>query len=117
MPKHHKPKPPEDLDAEALLEWGRICRELKGLGRLELADRAIMTTHCQIWSVFRKNAKAVSQFGAVVRWHNGVAGPAPFYRVARETAALLRGTLADLGLTPASRGLKVQAEEPGELEI
>ena len=116
----NRPTPPDELDGESLLEWDRICDELKMLGQLNKADRAIMTLHCQTWAVYRSAQQAVNQFGAVVKWPNGIPGPGPFYRVMRETAIVLRGTLKDLGLTPDARGLatkKEQEEESADLEI
>lgn len=115
--KAKRPKPPEELDGESLLEWDRICDELEQLGTLDGIDRAIMTLHCQTWATYQSMVKAVNKYGAVIKWPNGIPGPGPFYKVMRETAALLRGTLSDMGLTPNSRGFKVEKTEAEDLDF
>jgi P27 family predicted phage terminase small subunit len=95
-----------------------VSEELKALDRLDAADRAIMTLHCQTWATWASVTKHVIKFGAVIKWPNGVPGPSPFYKVQKETAGILRGTLADMGLTPESRGLAVETpDDIGELQF
>ena len=115
-----RPRPPEDLDGEALLEWHRISEELDSLGLLDRADRAIMTLYARTWAQWHAANQHVTAFGAIVKGNNQVAGRSPFYTVVRETAAQLRGLLADMGLTPAARSKAARgdkAEEPEDLDI
>jgi P27 family predicted phage terminase small subunit len=100
----NRPAPPEDLEGEALLEWGRVCDELAAAGRLETADRAVLSVYVETWAVWRTATRHVNTFGPVVPGQNKVVGRSPFYTVQRETAAQLRNLLADMGLTPAARG-------------
>jgi len=109
--KSNGPKPPEELDGEALLEWERVCAELDAAGTLDKTDRAVLTLYAQTWATHHAAARAVAQHGAVIKWPNGMPGPSPFYRVMKETAAQLRGLLNDLGLTPASRKTSTAGEE------
>ena len=60
--------------------------------------------------------KHVAAHGSVIKWPNGVPGPSPFYKVAKDAAGQLRGLLNDLGLTPAARGAK-EAEPAGDLDF
>lgn len=101
--KSRRPASPEDLDAEALLEWQRIIEELETAGQLQATDRAIITLYVETWQTWRAATRGVVRHGAVIRYPNKATGPSPFYKVAKETAAQLRGLLRDLGLTPASR--------------
>ena len=115
-----RPTPPEDLDAEALLEWGRICDELAAAGCPDLAAyRAILTVYVQTWETHQTVMRFVRQHGPIVKFSNGVTGASPFHKAARECAAQLRGLLTDLGLTPAARGARKgsNAAEPDELDI
>jgi len=45
----------------------------------------------------------VREHGPIVKWPNGLPGQSPQYKAFLATATLLRGLLADLGATPASR--------------
>lgn len=111
----NRPSPPPEIQGEALLEWDRVCDELAAAGRLDKADRAILTVYCLTWAIHEQAMRAVSNHGAIVKWPNGTAGPSPFYKVSRETANQLQKLLADMGLTPASRQkVKAVAEAPAE---
>jgi P27 family predicted phage terminase small subunit len=114
--------PSAELNGEALAEWNRVCDELAVLGRLDKADRAILTLYVQVWATNQAAQRDVFQWGSTVKYSNGNVGQAPFYKVAKETAAQLRGLLADLGLTPAIRAKAKgagggTADDPGELPL
>jgi P27 family predicted phage terminase small subunit len=113
----NRPAPPEDLDGEGLLEWQRVCDELHAAGRLDKTDRAVLTLYAETWQTWRANMRGVNQHGAVIKYSNGMVGPSPFFKVAKETAAQLRGLLNDMGLTPASRGKAGNSDDAGDLEI
>lgn len=118
MSIENRPKAPPEVQGEALLEWERVCDELDAAGRLDRADRAVLTLYAQTWEIYQQAMRAVSSHGAVVKWPNGTPGASPFYKVSRETAFQLQKLLADLGLTPAARTkVKAVAEVPAELEI
>jgi P27 family predicted phage terminase small subunit len=110
-------KPPTILKGESLKEWQRITQELTDLGRLNNADRAIMVQHCQTWQINREAYQRVLSDGQTMEYSNGVMGPSPWYKNWGETTKMLRGTLADLGLTPNARGFDLTADEPEELEV
>lgn len=95
--------PPAELAGEALCEWERVCAELTKLKSLDAADRAILTTYCEIWGVNRAAAATVRADGSTMEYSNGMVGPTPSYKNMIQTAALLRGLLSDLGLTRWSR--------------
>lgn len=112
-----RPAPPPEIQGEALLEWERVCNELAAAGRIDKADRAILSLYCATWEIYQQAMRGVSAHGAIVKHPNGVAGPSPFYKVSRETSLQLQKLLADLGLTPAARHkVKVAAEVPEDLE-
>jgi P27 family predicted phage terminase small subunit len=114
--KTTRPQPPETLDGEGLLEWHRIVDELDDAGRLDKADRALLTLYAQTWEQYQAAIRGVAKYGAVIKYTSNV-GPSPHYKVAKELAAQLRGLLNDLGLTPASRKLDAAAQDQGELQF
>lgn len=113
--KTKRPRPPDDLGEEASLEWHRVCDELADAGRLEAADRAVLTLYVETWGVWRTASLHVKTFGPVVPGQNGVVGRSPFYATQRETAAQLRNLLADLGLTPQARGKSAAGDDEDPL--
>lgn len=113
MPRKRKPPigpPPPDIadDPDSLGEWNRIVGAAAQAGRqLKTADSSLLALYVRTWATNRKCYTHMTQFGAIIKWPNGIPGPSPQYKVFAETAKLLRGILADLGCTPAARGLDV----------
>ncbi len=112
-----QPKPPEDMDGEALLEWHRVCAEMRSVGKLEACDRALLVLYTETWAVNRTASRIVAKRGPVGKLPNDVVCQTPFYKTQRETTAQLRRLLSDLGLTPASRSQIGAARIADELEI
>jgi P27 family predicted phage terminase small subunit len=110
------PAPPEDMDGEALLEWWRIVGDLKRVGKLDRADRALITVYVNLWAVHYALAKRVFTEGPIRMWDNGVQAPTTFVKEMYKVSALLSRLLEQLGLTPASRGVKVE-EKSDELDF
>lgn len=52
MPSASTPRPPADLDGEALAEWKRVVPELESLGLVTVLDRAYLVAYCEAWSTF-----------------------------------------------------------------
>jgi P27 family predicted phage terminase small subunit len=110
-------KPATTLKNEGLKEWNRICDELKSLGRLDSVDRAILSLHCNTWEINRDALKHVQSDGQIQTYSNGTVGPSTHYKNWCETTKILRGTLADMGLTPSSRSKLASSKVVEELEI
>lgn len=111
-----RPAPPEGLAGEALLEWHRVCDELQADGRLDKADRAILVLYCQTWHEYQEATHGVRQHGLVIRYSNKMVAPSPYFKIRKETGALLQKLLGDLGLTPAARNRMKAPPEPEEEE-
>jgi len=113
-----RPQPPQALAGESLDEWHRICGELDKLGFLNLADRAMITIYCQVWQANQEAARHVAQYGAIVRFNNGVIGQSPQFKTQQETARLLIGLLGKLGMSPAARDFdQGKSDDAGTLEF
>ena len=98
-----RPKPPEHLTDEALLEWHRVCDELEELGHLKRCERALLTLYCETWQANQTVAKHVDKHGPIVKYPNGVVGQSPHYKTQQETGRALCKMLDQLGLTPQAR--------------
>jgi P27 family predicted phage terminase small subunit len=99
-----RPQPPEGLSEEATLEFHRVCDALDDAGRLGSADQSHLTLYAQTWDVHQRAMAQVAADGPVTTYSNGMKGPSPYWKVAREAATQLRRLMNDLGLTPASGG-------------
>lgn len=122
MGADNRPDPPPDITGEALAEWNRICDAIEATGHtLKPADRSILATYVRTWTISQKCYQHVLEHGAIMEWPNGNRGPTAEYKAFRETVPLLRGLLAELGATPASRNfdqaLKVAGDELEELPV
>jgi P27 family predicted phage terminase small subunit len=114
--KTNRPPTPEQLDGEALLEWGRICDDLDATGNLATADRALLLLYCQVWAANHDVAKHVAKHGPICRLENKTVCQSPHFKTMAQTAAQLAKMLEQMGLTPASRRMKTDAE-PAPLDL
>jgi len=106
--------PPDDITADpaALTEWRRLIAAIADAGGiLKSADRNIIATAVRTHAVNAAMYAHVKEFGAIIKWPNGLPGPSPQYKAFKETANLLRGLLADLGATPAARHFDLPAAD------
>lgn len=101
--RDQKPKPPDDIDGEALLEWERITEELEDAGHLDRTDRALITVYVRTWAVWRKAAEVVAQDGPIVLLPNNWPGQSPELKAMIECGKVLDKLLTSLGLTPTFR--------------
>lgn len=115
MPRFNNIKPSEGLDEETASEWERICKAAGLVGRkFKEADRALLETYVRTWKIWKDCHTKVQVEGSVITHHNGVVGTNPYYKNFHELTKLLRGLLADLGCTPASRDFDVKAKASKE---
>lgn len=121
MSKGRRPKPvasvpailpdrPLWLDGLAADEWDRVAPHV--LGTVTEVDQTVFAVYCQTYARWREAEKELNDGGLVLS--SGKPNPA-----ARQSDALLkqlRGLLAELGLTPASRGRLLQGPPQNEEE-
>lgn len=118
MPNFKNIKPSEGLDEESSTEWNRICAAANASGRkFKEADRALLETYVRTWKIWKECHARVQVEGSVITHHNGVLGTNPYYKNFHELTKLLRGLLADLGCTPASRDFDVKQKKEKPLAL
>jgi P27 family predicted phage terminase small subunit len=101
-------EPPADLAADSVTEWYRVIAAVAHTGRtLKTADQPLLTLYVSTWKINRQAYQHVAQYGAIIKWPNGLPGASPQYKSFIETSKQLRGLLADLGCTPASRDFDI----------
>ena len=102
--KKYRLSPPDDLEGEALLEWERVTDALHAQGRLDAADRALLTLYVWTWATWHAATRAVAREGAVQVHANKMTGRNPAFIVMKEMGIQVRALLVDLKLTPGSGG-------------
>lgn len=115
-PTPRPPKPPTWLSKEAAAEWKRLVPELDRVGLLTLVDRAALAAYCEAWSTHKEAVGDVKRNGIKLEIErerfsrNGdslgvdvIVVPNPAVKVQKEMASLMRGYMAEFGLTPYSR--------------
>ncbi len=101
--------PPECLDPEARDHWRALAALIDEAGTGSRLDRDLLTLHCAAWSRWREAERELSRpasegGGRVIVARNGYAQPSPWQVISNDSAKAMRGYLAELGLTPRSRG-------------
>jgi P27 family predicted phage terminase small subunit len=96
------PDCPDHLDAEAKVEWARMCKVLFAQGLLTDMDRAALAAYCQDWSRWVRAERMVLATGEVLKGDNGLYQN-PYLAVANRAQLDMRNLLVEFGMTPSSR--------------
>jgi P27 family predicted phage terminase small subunit len=103
---------PGHLGHEAESEWGRLVEELRGLGTLARADRAILETAATCYAQWREAEQNIASEGIVSRSPLGGLKRSPWVDVGREARRDYLRCIEALGLTPRARQAKPAEAEP-----
>lgn len=107
------PDCPEWLAPEARAEWGRVVNLLMERGTLTPGDRACLAAFCQTWADYRTACETVERDGTVAIAESGAPYQHPAVGMKNTAVKNLRAYASELGLTPASRGVKAGTISPG----
>lgn len=109
------PSPPDHLNQEASVEWGRISKELYDLGLLTQIDRTALAGYCQSYGRWVKAENNIAQSGPVIKTTNGNVIQSPFVSMANKCLEIMHRYLTEFGMTPAARS-RVRADKPKKNE-
>lgn len=111
QPAEGIPKKPKNfLTEEASAEWDRIVPQLTACGLLTHLDFAALLGYCMTYSDYIMATREVQRLGPVITCPNGALQKNPYMAQANASLKLLRGFMADFGLSPASRSRVTVAE-------
>ncbi len=110
-PKVRKPPAPKFLQGEAKKEYNRLGKKLAELSVMTEVDQIGLAVTSQVWADFVQAVEQAQGKPLVIKTPNGGVMQNPFISVANTKAKLLKGYLAEFGLTPASRSRVVAQEE------
>ena len=98
------PRCPDHLDADARNEWRRLARPLYEGGILTFADRGALAAYCQAWSHWVAAERKLRETPKLIKTPSGYVQQSPWLSVANKQMELMGRYMAELGITPASRG-------------
>ena len=103
--------PPQGMPAKALTEFRHITAELKSMGVLHRADRAVIVAHClavdRMLTAMRKLRRPADYIGLTSQGEN----PSAWVKVQRDAIQDIRGCCSELGLSPVAR-TRIEVKPP-----
>lgn len=111
-----EPTPPEFLNTDAKVEWGRVVGTLYRAGLMTELDRAVLSAYCQAYGRWAQAERALSRMAdkdeynraLMVKTHNGTAVQNPLVGTANKAKADMVRYAVEFGMTPSARS-KVNA--------
>ena len=106
-----QPTPPEFLNTDAKVEWGRVVGTLYKAGLMTELDRAALAAYCQAYGRWAQAERALSRMAdkdeynraLMVKTHNGTAIQNPLVGIANKAKADMVRYAAEFGMTPSAR--------------
>lgn len=111
-----QPTPPEFLNTDAKVEWGRVIGTLYKAGLMTELDRACLAAYCQAYGRWAQAERALARMAdkdeynraLMVKTHNGTAIQNPLVGTANKAKADMVRYALEFGMTPSARS-KVNA--------
>lgn len=99
------PVPGDHLSPEALMEWGRVSRELHSLGLLTEIDRPALEAYCQAYGRWVDVSRLMQQsdFDWIIETSKGTKIQNPLIGISNTCVEIMRKFLTEFGMTPSSR--------------
>jgi P27 family predicted phage terminase small subunit len=105
------PTCPAHLSPTAKAEWKRLARHLFDLGTLAEADRAALAAYCQAYGRWVDAERKLAETPTLIKLPSGYIQPSPWLAIANKQLEIMKGFMAELGLTPASRSRVTPAQQ------
>ncbi|HEV7251603.1 MAG TPA: phage terminase small subunit P27 family [Mesorhizobium sp.] len=105
------PTCPAHLSPTAKAEWKRLARHLFALGTLAEADRAALAAYCQAYGRWVEAEKTLAQTPTLIKLPSGYIQPSPWLGIANKQLEIMKGFMAELGLSPVSRSRVTPAQK------
>jgi P27 family predicted phage terminase small subunit len=109
-PKGGAPKPPPELNADALAEWKRVSPRLLDAGILTSVDRATLAAYCQAFGRWREAERALADIAKrnpltnlMIETKSGNFIQNPLLGIANKAMSDMVRYAAELGMTPSAR--------------
>lgn len=109
------PPPPDHLDAVAIREWRRVCKQLYELGIMSRLDVAILACYCDSYSEWVHFKRDIRTRGTIISNRKRGRVVNPMIRLAMQAKRELARYAVELGITPSARS-RVRVDEIPKLE-
>jgi P27 family predicted phage terminase small subunit len=107
------PECPAIVEGEARREWDRKTKELLALRLLTVVHGAALTVYCQAWADWIEAREHLKVEPRVYKTEKGYPVLNPWYYIANNALAQMRGLWNEFGLTPAAR-TRLHVEPPAD---
>ena len=111
-PPEGMPDCPLHLSDLAQEEWQRIAGTLYGMGVLTTVDRAALAACCQAYGRWAEAEEKLKDMPVMLKSPSGYVQQNPWLSVANKQLELMGRSMAELGITPASRSRVQVASGP-----
>ena len=112
------PDPPDCLNAVAMVEWNRLCRELTDMGIMSRAYRSSIAARCMAWARFEQLCRQYDQVGNLSKTPNGHVQPSAIVSQLNQVDGQIRAWDSEFGLTPAAKSrVTVNEKTDDELDL
>lgn len=98
------PRCPPHLSDAARREWRRLATPLFEAGVLTLADRGALAAYCQAWGRWVEAEEKLAETPSLLKTPSGYVQQSPWLSIANKQLEIMGRYMAELGLTPVSRG-------------
>ena len=112
-----KRQPPAWLDAAAKREWRRLAPILVRHGLLTELDVDALTAYCAAWVTWRGATDKMRTFGIVIQTKTGFPIQSPYVPIANRAMAIMKGLMAEFGMTPSSRSWVSATPDPASQPV
>lgn len=106
-----EPTPPEFLNTDAKVEWGRVVGTLYRAGLMTELDRSVLAAYCQAYGRWAQAERALSRMAdkdeynqaLMIQTHNGTAIQNPLVGTANKAKSDMVRYAAEFGMSPSAR--------------
>lgn len=107
------PSCPAHLNPSAKAEWKRLVQQLFLRGVINDGDRAALAAYCQAYGRWVEAERKLSETPLLIKLPSGYIQQSPWLAIANKQLEILHKYMAELGLSPVSRGRVTEKRHVG----
>jgi len=107
------PTCPSHLNPTAKAEWKRLAQHLFVRGIVGESDRATFAAYCQAYGRWVEAERKLSETPLLIKLPSGYIQQSPWLAIANKQLEIMHKYMAELGLSPVSRGRVTEKRHVG----
>ncbi|HEV7253082.1 MAG TPA: phage terminase small subunit P27 family [Mesorhizobium sp.] len=105
------PTCPAHLSPTAKAEWKRLAGLLFAQDTLSHPDRAALAAYCQAYGRWVEAERKLTETPTLIKLPSGYIQQSPWLAIANKQLEIMKGFMAELGLSPVSRSRVTPAQK------